>query len=89
MAAAAVIVITGRPTWFRNLPLGGAWSPGGATLLARRAHSGRPVCRCRHLPYKRDLLKSADHRLKRPLVADLGNLGRDQHERPLAADLGN
>ena len=43
----------------------------------------------RHLPYKRDLLRIADHRLKRPLVADLGSLGQGQHEHPLAANLGS
>ena len=47
------------------------------------------VCRWRHLPYKCDLLRSADHRLKAHLVTDLGNLGGGQHECPLATDLGS
>ena len=42
MAAVIVIVITGHPTWFQNLPIGGAWSPGGATyLLPKLAARGR------------------------------------------------
>ena len=77
------------PTWFQNLPLGGAWSPSGATLLARPAHSARPVYKWRHLPYKRDLLRSADHCLKRPLMADLGKLVQVQHECPLAVNFGS
>ena len=58
-------------------------------LVPKLAARGRMVTRWRYLPYKRDLLRSADHRLKRPLVADLGNLCRDRLERPLAADLHN
>ena len=49
LLAAAVIVMTGRPTWFQNLPLGGAWSPGGATYLVPKfATRGRMVIRLRH-----------------------------------------
>ena len=43
---AAAVIGTGRPTWFQNLPPGGAWSPGGATyLVPKLATRGRMVTR--------------------------------------------
>ena len=56
---AVIVVMTGRPTCFKNLPPGGAWSSGGATHLVPKLATGgagcatvlaHPVCRWRHLP---------------------------------------